>query len=437
MSKSEQKIIQGDCVEVMKTFKDNSIDVCITDPPYGIGFMGKEWDNFKPTAVKEGVTKSSRKAESDNPDSRDTASAGFEAGRYDRTLSANQKFQEWTEAWAKEVFRVLKPGGHLLCFGGARTYHRMAAGIEDAGFEIRDQIMWLYGSGFPKSLNIGKKLEGWDGWGTALKPAHEPIVVARKPLSEGTVAANVLKWGTGGLNIDASRVGTTREVPASLSKNKTKNAYGEYGGGAEKELDPNIGRFPANLILDEEAGRMLDEQSGELKSGDLEPHHKRHTFGGNEKTHGKMKGVIGNSFNDKGGASRFFYCAKASKKERNEGLDGRFDLFEQSEGMPDKIGGGMAGTADKSLKTGSGNERNNVMKNNHPTVKPIALMEYLIKLATPPDGTVLDPFLGSGTTAMAAKGLGFDYIGIEREAEYVEIAKRRIASVRVENKLHL
>jgi len=357
------KIYNMDCLEGMKLLDDNSVDSIVTDPPYELGFMGKKWDS---TGIAHNV-----------------------------------------DLW-KECLRVLKPGGHLLAFGGTRTYHRMTCAIEDAGFEIRDCIQWLYSTGFPKSHDISKAIDKklgakrdvigksarndrvlpsgqggyhgniqdtyrnkgrqkvqleittpatpeaqqWDGWGTALKPAHEPICVARKPLSEKNVALNVLKWGTGGLNIDGCRIGT--EV---LYNNYCKPKQGYMSdsegssGGAFSKYGVNIaqGRFPANVILDEEAGKLLDEQSGILKSG----------------------------------ASRFFYCAKASKKERGEG-------------------------------------------NNHPTVKPLSLIKYLITLVTPPGGICLDPFEGSGTHALACKDLGFNYIGFELNPEYCKMAEKRI-----------
>ena len=416
------ELLLGNCLERMRELPDCSVDACVTDPPYGLSFMGKAWDYDVPTV----------------------------------------------DVW-REVLRVLKPGGHLLAFAGTRTQHRMAVQIEDAGFEIRDMIAWVYGSGFPKSLDVSKAIDKldaseaqqarryrftewvrstgltskqidkatgtrmgnhytthptqpaimtlehldavrhligevpewvececeirsvesenfkqrevvgqgyrvrresvvdfagrsdgeyditapatpaaqqWAGWGTALKPALEPITVARKPLM-GTVAANVLKHGTGAINVDGCRVGTTRGVPASLSKSKNSNTYG-FGStaGHERELDPNVGRWPANLIHD-----GSDEPCALL-----------------------------------GDAVRFFYCAKASKTDRNSG--------------------GVNCT--------------------HPTVKPTELMRYLCRLVTPPGGVVLDPFMGSGSTGKAAALEGFRFIGIEREAEYLEIARQRI-----------
>jgi len=332
----------GDCIEVLKTLEDNSVDSIVTDPPYGLSFMGKKWDYDVPSV----------------------------------------------DIW-KECLRVLKPGGHLLSFGGSRTYHRMAVAIEDAGFEIRDQIMWIYGSGFPKSHNIGKKLEDYEGWGTALKPAHEPICMARKPLSEKTIAENVLKHGTGGINIDDCRIEIGDEKIPRLNIPYEHKANNNFGGGNDGRLgtttmsqDGVQGRFPANIMFDEESGKILDEQSGK--------------------------------------ASRFFYCPKVSKTERNAGLDD----FEDRPSQLNSGGIGRKTSVEKRLETNGENAP--TTKNHHPTVKPIKLMEYLIKLVTPKGGIVLEPFMGSGSTGIAAKNLGMSFIGIEREEEYFEIAKQRI-----------
>lgn len=384
-------ILHGDCLNKLKTLKPNSVDSIVTDPPYGLSFMGKKWDYDVPSV----------------------------------------------EIW-RECLRVLKPGGHLLSFAGTRTYHRMACNIEDAGFEIRDQIMWLYGSGFPKSHDISKAIDKaagaerevvgkakgagtkdptsfgnghnqefnltapateaakqWQGWGTALKPANEPIVVARKPLEAGlTVAANVLKYGTGALNIDASRVelAASEDVEKLNARSGGKRGFskqyvaGENDGNLSAGCDLSKGRWPANVLLDEEAAAALDEQTGDLgksSGGGLKNADK---FGGGYAAVGEK--TIG--FGDTGGASRFFYVAKASKKERSAGSE---------------------------------------VPNTHPTVKPVKLMEYLIKLVTPANGIVLDPFMGSGTTGVAAKKLGFSFVGIEREAEYAAIAEKRIEAV--------
>lgn len=332
-SLKHMKLFHGDCLETLKSIPDNSIDSVVTDPPYGISFMGKKWDYDVPSV----------------------------------------------ELW-RECMRVLKPGGHMLVACGTRTQHRMAVNIEDAGFEIRDVITWLYGSGFPKSHN-----GAWGG--TALKPACEFWTLARKPI-EGTVAKNFEKYGTGGLNIDGCRVELQPgEFTSGSGANQGGTIYSGEGSGfnATRVGVPNIkstvGRFPANLILDEEAAKALDEQSGTLKSGKPV----------GVKTSEGYRGGFGNGipvtgFGDTGGASRFFYVAKASKSER--GTD-----------------------------------------NNHPTVKPIKLMRYLCRLITPKGGTVLDPFLGSGSTLVAAKLEGFQGIGIERESEYLEIARRRIDTV--------
>jgi site-specific DNA-methyltransferase (adenine-specific) len=362
------------------------------------------------------------------------------------------------ELW-RECLRVLKPGGHLLAFGGTRTWHRLAVAIEDAGFEIRDNIAWLYGSGFPKSHNISKaidKVQGgnvkvgkafkvageygdrdlrdpetqgasreemrhvadtheakaWDGWGTALKPAHEPIVVARKAV-EGTVAANVLTWGVGGLNIDATRVGT--EVISV--HNAPKGTFA--GGDAERGSDTDSyrqheGRWPANIILDEYTAELLDEQSGLVKGKVGVKHLSQFTFtaGGQSKNNrfASQKGL-----GDSGGASRFFYVAKANKRDRNEGLD---ELPETRH-------------ADRNATDGAGgdnprNRTNQPKQNFHPTVKPTALMQYLIRLVTPNNGVVLDPFTGSGSTGKAAILEGKQFIGIELTAEYLPIIEGRL-----------
>lgn len=358
----------GDCLDVMAEMPGNSVDSIVSDPPYGLSFMGKQWDHGVPGP----------------------------------------------EFW-REAFRVAKPGAHLVAFGGTRTYHRLTCAIEDAGWEIRDCLSWLYGSGFPKSKNVSLSIdkgEGhpnrgraiptasryqnateehltsnpvgeykaktdlarqWQGWGTALKPAWEPIILARKPLT-GTVAANVAQYGTGGINVDGCRIGTDVVQVNNYRDGKDCTSWSGSRSGLPYESRTQAGRWPANVVLDEEAASLFPE-------------------------------------------SRFFYTAKASRKEREAGL----------EGMPERVAGGMSGTADGTLLTGSGNERNNRSTNHHPTVKPIALMRWLCRLVTPPNGVVLDPFTGSGTTGCAAVLEGFRFVGIEREAEYVAIAEKRIA----------
>lgn len=356
------QLLKGDCLHTLKTLPDNSVDAIVTDPPYGLSFMGKSWDYEVPKA----------------------------------------------DIW-KEALRVLKPGGHMLAFFGTRTYHRGVVNIEDAGFEIRDQIMWIYGSGFPKSHNI--KEGEFQGWGTALKPANEPIVVARKPLEKGlTVAENILKYGTGAINIDASRIKTEDNLGRKVLQTQSWKNTSTAGVGSVTD-DWKMGRWPANIILDEEAAMALDEQSGECKSAGK---YKDKTL---EKSIG-LNSVFGVGdrrptayAGETGGASRFFYVAKASKAERNKGLEGMplHDTYSEAAATPMR---------DKREQTQSAN--------NHPTVKPIKLMSYLIKLVTPPNGTVLDPFMGSGSTGVAAKELGFNFIGCEMNKEYFEIAQKRI-----------
>lgn len=315
------KLFKGDNIDHLKTMLNESIDAVITDPPYGWRFMGKKWDYSVPSV----------------------------------------------EFW-KETLRVIKPGGHVLSFGGTRTYHRMVCNMEDAGFEIRDQLQWIFGSGFPKSHNLKNE---WKGWGSALKPANEPIVLARKPLSEKTLAQNVLKHRTGTLNIDETRIVMNKEEQDRLDAAVNMNINGVQPKSAQ-------GRWPANIIFDEEASKNQEW-------------------------------------------SRFFYCAKASKSEKNRGLEGMLDMRSGTERMNNSDG--------RKEELGE-SDRLTLTKNGHPTVKPIKLMEYLCKLITPPKGTILDPFMGSGSTGIAAKSLGFDFIGIELDEKYFEIAKKRIESSR-------
>jgi len=375
------RLFHGDCREVLRQLPDASVDSVVTDPPYGIGFMGKEWDG-------SGVA-------------------------YDCAL------------W-REVLRVLKPGGHLLAFGGTRTYHRMAVAIEDAGFEIRDSIHWIYGSGFPKSLDVSKAIdkaagaerevvgydeskarpnkenyakrtdrepsagaadgwkdngatvtapatpeaEQWEGWGTALKPAHEPVVVARKPLS-GTVAANVLAYGTGALNVDGCRVGTDGGTARSHQEPYGAGGRADQGGAqawrsGHDVVGLNSGRWPANVVLDPEAAEVLDRQSGDDETGVS-----------------RFFTVAGLTDDD---LTSFRYVAKPDRAERNAGLDGNF----------------------------------------HPTVKPLDLMRWLVRLVTPPGGTVLDPFTGSGTTLAAAVLEDRQAVGIELTADYLPLIEGRV-----------
>lgn len=356
----------GDCRDVMASLSADSVDAIVCDPPYGLSFMGKGWDHGVP-----GV-----------------------------------------EFWV-EALRVLKPGGHLIAFGGTRTYHRLAVAIEDAGFEVRDCLMWLYGSGFPKSHNLHGD---WHGWGTALKPAYEPAILARKPL-RGTVADNVAQWGTGGLNIDGCRVATDENLNGgsygNTSRENDQYFNGKKPGGAGQFVQPS-GRWPANVILDEEAAAALDEQSGVTKSsGNI-----RQNRSSNSVAFANLKPVNTTGYSDTGGASRFFYTAKASRSEREAGL--HWKKWERR--------AGLAG-ADKegALDPLSERWRTAPAANVHPTVKPIALMRYMIRLVVPRGAVVLDPFMGSGSTGCAAMVEGMQFVGIDITPEYVDIARRRLA----------
>jgi len=442
----------GDCLDVLRTLPDNSVDAIVTDPPYGL------------TAGKKGGT-GTASVNLENPYGRSRIGTGNGAGgfmgmKWDSDVPP-------VEVWS-ECLRVLKPGGHLLAFAGTRTQHRMACRIEDAGFEIRDMIAWVYGSGFPKSLDVNKAIdkaagaerevlsEGkavkrmipgadqsatgswikdngrefvpkvtapatdaaaqWQGWGTALKPALEPITVARKPLV-GTVVANVLEHGTGALNIDGCRIGDFQNTtPSGADRRNAKLAAMGYRPGTyqmgKKEPSGAPGRWPANLIhdgSDEVVAQFPHSTSGAMKSGTRRAAQDGPgsvcygTFGGN---------ITGSDIAaSSGSAARFFYCAKASRADRNEGTaSGSTPAVGPNATMRERE------QADWPARNG----------NHHPTVKPTDLMTYLCRLVTPPGGTVLDPFMGSGSTGKAAIREGFRFIGIEREVEYLAIAKARI-----------
>lgn len=368
---------QGDCLIVLKSMPDASVDSIVTDPPYGLSFQGKKWDHDVPSL----------------------------------------------EIWA-ECLRVLKPGGHLLAFSGARTYHRLAVRIEDAGFEIRDQLMWLYGSGFPKSHNVGKAMAklgeaatDWGGLGTNLKPAHEPIVMARKPFI-GSIAKNVLAHGTGALNIAACRVPFAGG--ADEMESKKKNQHGSRGNGARSgnvyhdmsqhgRDDYNApGRWPANIIHDGSEAVISEfpissttgKRSAKSRSAQV------------SNTSWLTDNHASTEYTDSGSTARFFYCAKVSKNDRHEGLDSPTSLIKHG-ATPREI---------ESICAARGG-------NNHPTVKPTQLMAYLCRLVTPPGGLVLDPFMGSGSTGKAAVIEGFQFVGIELEPEYFNISRARIQFV--------
>ncbi len=420
----------GDCIEVMATLDAESIDSIVTDPPYGIRFMGKAWDG---SDIENTVSVKMRKNTVRADSYKRHDGLAFAAGTYDTSPSGNTAFQIWTQAWALEAFRILRPGGHLLSFASPRTYHRMTTGIEDAGFEIRDQIMWLFGSGFPKSHNLDGNYEGW---GTALKPAHEPIVVARKPL-KGTVADNMLRHGTGALNIDASRISTEEVLAAGAgglfshirdgkpyptrTRENEASANRRYSGsgGTDFAMIPGVrggderGRWPANVIHDG-SGEVL--ASFPQATGQQAPVTGREPSSKTNNVYSSFNGRPATTpRGDSGSAARFYYCAKASKEDRDEGLDG--------------LAGKKQDESRKEGNPGGDNPRNRgltLRANHHPTVKPTDLMRYLCRLVTPRNGIILDPFMGSGSTGKAAILEGFRFFGIEREGEYFEIAHRRI-----------
>jgi len=459
-------LFHGDCLDVLRTLPDASVDSVVTDPPYGLEFMGKDWDRFAPRDRKNATVWDGRRTDEGDwkQAAADRSGKGGGGPSYrsqhkgakrctlcgrrafsgspcecpepewvvehrQEAPSAMLAFQAWCLEWSRECYRVLKPGGHMLAFGGTRTSHRLACAIEDAGFEIRDSIAWLYGSGFPKSLDVSKAIdraagverptysrpafgntfsddngttygqaiddtpitpdaERWQGWGTAMKPAHEPVVVARKPLI-GTVAQNILAHGTGALNVDGCRVeGEPRTTHADGNK-RTRNdgPTMREGFGVKFDATPAAaGRWPANVVLDEHQAAALDEQSGETVSptGPV-------TQGGmsgydpGENAGTRPRNGFGVGYADIGGASRFFYTAKAGSDERPT----------------------HGGTS-------------------HPTVKPLALMRWLVRLVTPPGGTCLEPFAGSGTTAEACLLERFHCIAIEREADYLPLILQRI-----------
>jgi site-specific DNA-methyltransferase (adenine-specific) len=458
-------IYAGDCIEVMAGMEAESVDAIVTDPPYGLEFMGKTWDTlggdgwrtgggFSKPGIGErstawasfgsgdtanatcatcgGRMRGSNRCKCDEPQWR-VKGKPLDETRADSRMAQGRKMQAWHERWAREALCVAKPGAHLLAFGGTRTYHRLACAIEDAGWEIRDCLVWGYASGFPKSLNLDGDRKGW---GTALKPAWEPIVLARKPL-RGTVAANVAAYGTGALNIDATRIPLTAgEAPDDRNSESTEGKrYGDGPGDFSAtpgrrirgpQSDPRrrsgvvgtdlgisnasvdafrqaqaesterlatMGRWPANVVLTDPVfdGDYPDGVvgGGERKSGAMRAGTRRST---QSIDYGVMPEVatLSDTYGDAGGVSRFFLIPKASRADREP--------------------------------VGSSGER----VNTHPTVKPTALMRHLVRLVTPPGGVVLDPFAGSGTTLLAALDEGFGCIGIERDDEYARISVQRI-----------
>ena len=406
---SEFTLYLGDCIANMRELADNSVDAIVTDPPYHLT-TGKKGGSGKASESKSAISPFGAVSRLN--------SAGFMGQQWDGGDIAQR-----VELWA-EALRVLKPGGHLLAFAGSRTYHRMVCAIEDAGFEVRDQIMWLYGSGMPKSRNLAKyDMQGedaatWEGWGTGLKPSHEPICMARKQLA-GTVAANMLEHGTGALNIDACRVPVEDKAYAANcsgdrghdQNRKRDMAFGMTAGSAS-----DIGRWPANLIHDGSA-EVLAAFAAHGERGADSPVYARGAdkFRG---TYGAFKGDVdeqGSTYHDdKGTAARFFYSAKASRTDRNEGCE---DLVAKPLHW-------SSGDQNPGSFQSEGTDKTSA--NHHPTVKPISLMRYLVRLVTPPGGVVLDPFMGSGSTGKAAMLEGFDFIGMELSPEYLKIALARI-----------
>jgi DNA modification methylase len=420
-----EDVICGDNMEVMKGFADNRFHSMVTDPPYGIRFMGKKWDHSVPEV-----------------------------------------------AFFKEAFRVLKPGAFILVACGTRTQHRMACNIEDAGFDIRDVITWHYGSGFPKSLNISKAIDKsvgveredlgvspnwreskrnreqfgsmavrgenagritapatdeakhWEGFGTALKPATEFWTLARKPIN-GTVAANVVEYGVGGLNIDGCRINLNGDYKCKANGRPSLTGLGDNYNSLEANQPDCIGRFPANVVFDEFTGAILDEQAP--KTGAFAAV-KKGQDGSSRGVFGDFaeKGDDGESFYGDGlsGASRFFYCAKASKKERDLGL------MEMEEVVKLSIMRSANGTGNKNF---AGGFQDSIVRNDHPTVKPVKLMRWLVRLITPPEGECIDPFCGSGTTGVACALEGMKFVGIEQDRKNWEISNLRISRSRTNN----
>lgn len=493
-------LYHGDCLEVMRSMPDESVHAVLTDPPYALGFMGREWDTFGDVG-RGAQARVQRAGEVTAAGEGHSTSAGpYLAAGVDSLRSAGLPFQRWCEEWSRECLRVLKPGGYMLAFGGSRTWHRLASAVEDAGFEIRDSIAWLYGSGFPKSLDVSKAIDkaargvpqgaadptspnhgqyrtsategkrwendkgqsygaggsrfltstasertaslnsaetvdgspdhtpdatatDWEGWGTALKPAFEPIVVGRKPLI-GTVARNVLEYGTGALNIDATRVPMSGKVhTGNGSRNRI---YGDLSANAGEPWESHdSGRWPTNVVLDESQAADLDRHSGALRAR------------GNTSPTKSASGIWGSGRpiesatdgGDTGGAARFFPTfgrdgeATADKRYTDTGATDfaatpgtRREAVTKSRLFP---------TFHYEAKA-PGSERPNVDGLEHPTVKPLDLMRWLVRLVTPPNGTVLEPFAGSGTTLEAALIEGFNVIGIEREADYLPLIMQRI-----------
>jgi DNA modification methylase len=435
-------VLHADCLDVLSQLPDNCIDSCVIDGPYGIGFMGKEWDNFKPKAVQK-ATRNYQPGLDHKLQSARTAS--MFAGNYDFSRMGGIRYQQFSYEWACELFRILKPGGYLISFCSPRMYHRMVTGIEDAGFQIRDQLLWIFSQNFPKSRSLSNdmdKIHGtkgksigikvcsakgikdaeqrtgasagcygnpktldlfepgcpdaqkWEGWKTALKSSHEPMVLAQKPISEKSIARNVMKWGTGGLNIDECRVGSNGGAQASCNDHPHKGHSSLDGNNKDDKVKPaNKGRYPSNVILSEEASQLLGDKA------------------------------------------KFFYCPKISQHERHAGCEHVKAVHRdtrKARTYNDRcaICGKKFVGSDRSrchCSVGKKQTHKVARKGNiHPTVKPVTLLQHIVKLITPKDGICIDFFGGSGTTAIACTNLGIQCILVEKELEYVEIAKARI-----------
>jgi len=509
---------QGDCLDLMRAMPANSIEAVVTDPPYGLEFMGQEWDSFK-SANTHAEARTRREA-----DLRD-ASKGAYVRHAVNAYEAGHPYQVWCTSWSRELLRVMKPGAYLLAFGGTRTVHRLTCGIEDAGFIVRDKLCWLYGTGFPKNHNIAAEMPDWHGWGTALKPAHEDIILAQKPL-DGTYAQNIAKWGCGAMNIEECRLfgkGGWKGDPSC-----------GYGGQLDNREHPRPtdGRWPANVVLDEEAAAMLDKQSGVLNSGAVTRSPTAPAIAGRHGIYGQFRGKPdGAHFGpSKGGASRFFKITKGGDESWSNTANSVAMDSTQSRGFADSVldlvvvaqlpegqaanaplarfmsamgnayeqrdGNGITqmrntgrecvaelrriitemlndtpvryvvvhrlistmGTihtlssidgfaesviSDSMLMNAVLGGRDCVERfrycakasqsergegNDHPTVKPLALMRWLCRLVCPPNGTILDPFAGSGTTLLAAVREGFNAVGIEKDAHYCDIIRQRMGA---------
>ncbi len=383
------EVIHGDCLEVMAGMEAGSVDAVVCDPPYGLEFMGKEWDRLTGKADVRQPGDANYQTP-DNPHGRSKVRYGYG--------TSMAPMQAWHQDWAEQALRVLEPSHYLLAFGGTRTWHRLACALEDAGFEIRDTLMWLYGSGFPKGR-------------ACLKPAWEPVILARKP---GPMRE---------LGIEECRVGVRDESKMYVQPRPTTDAGGASWSKGEHvpfHYGDSGGRWPANLVLDEDAAAMVDGQTAGLRGGVSVNRNRDAAADKPASVYGTFKCDTADvTYGDSGGASRFYYCAKASRSERNEGL----------EGMPERYTARDNGYSDKLSDTKL------PRANHHPTVKPLALMRWLVRLVAREGDLVLDPFTGSGTTGVACVEEGREFVGIEREAEYVEIARRRIDAAAAQTRL--